>query len=242
MDLPRIDGSRILVTGANGGLGVEFVDQALARGAERVYATTRRHRDWDDDRVVPIELDVDDPRAVERAAEVAHDVTITVNNAGVASLEPLATGDVDVLRQVVETNLWGALGVARAFAPVMATNGGGTLVNVLSAASWAHRLGAYSVSKAALWAATNVLRLELAPSGVRVVGVHLGFTRTPMLTKYDVPMPPMGEAVDVVRSAYDQIEAGALEVLADERSHTVRQTLALPLGEAYPELEQLGLL
>src|SRR4051812_41225310 len=76
MDLPRIEGSRILVTGANGGLGVEFVDQALARGAERVYATTRGHRDWDDDRVVPIELDVDDPRAVERAAEVAHDVTI----------------------------------------------------------------------------------------------------------------------------------------------------------------------
>jgi NAD(P)-dependent dehydrogenase (short-subunit alcohol dehydrogenase family) len=240
MNTPRLGGSRILVTGADGGLGVEFVAQALARGADRVYAATRTPRDWDDDRIVPIGLDVDDPRAVERAADVAHDVTLIVNNAGIASLETLATGDVDVLRQVVETNLWGALSVARAFAPVMAANGGGTLVNVLSAASWAHRLGAYSVSKAALWAATNALRLELAPTGVRVVGLHLGFTRTPMLTKYDVPLPPMGEAVDVVRSAYDQIEAGALEVLADERSRTVRQTLALPIEQAYPELEALG--
>jgi NAD(P)-dependent dehydrogenase (short-subunit alcohol dehydrogenase family) len=241
MNTPRLEGSRILVTGANGGLGVEFVDQALARGADRVYAATRTPRDWGDDRVVPIALDVDDTRAVERAAAVASDVTLTVNNAGIASLETLATGDVDVLRQVVETNLWGALSVARTFAPVMAANGGGTLVNVLSAASWAHRLGAYSVSKAALWAATNALRLELAPSGVRVVGLHLGFTRTPMLMQYDVPLPPMGEAVDVVRSTYDQIEAGALEVLADERSHAVRQTLALPIEQAYPELGDLGL-
>lgn len=242
MDTPRIEGSRILVTGANGGLGVEFVAQALARGAERVYAAARSTRTWDDDRVVPIQLDVDDPNAVERAAARAGDVTLTLNNAGVASMESLSGGDLTELRQVVETNLWGALAVARAFAPVMAANGGGTLVNVLSAASWVHRLGAYSVSKAAFWAATNVLRTELAPSGVRVVGLHLGFTRTGMLTRYDVPLPPMGEPADVVRSAYDQIEAGALEVLADERSATVRQSLALPLDQTYPELRGLGLL
>lgn len=241
MDKPRIDGATLLVTGANGGLGVEFVGQALDRGARKVYATTRSPWSWDDDRVVPLDLDVDDPRSVERAAARAGDVTITVNNAGTASLESLSQGDLEVSRQVVETNLWGALGVARAFAPVMTANGGGTLVNVLSAASWAHRLGAYSVSKAALWAATNVLRLELAPVGVRVVGVHLGFTRTGMLTRYDVPLPPMGEPADVVRQTYDQIEAGALEVLADDRSVAVRRTLALPLDEAYPELVDLGL-
>lgn len=237
----RIDAATVLVTGANGGLGVEFVAQALERGATRVYAAARTPRTWADERVVPVQLDVDDQESVERAARIAGDTTVTINNAGITSLEPLSTGDVDVLRAVVETNLWGALRVARAFAPVMQANGGGTLVDVLSAASWTHRLGAYSVSKAAMWAATNVLRLELAPVGVRVVGLHLGFTRTPMMTKQTVALPPMGEPDDVVRSAYDQIEAGALEVLADERSRAVRAGLALPIETAYPELERFGL-
>ncbi|QWS34971.1 SDR family oxidoreductase [Curtobacterium aetherium] len=236
----RIDGATLLVTGANGGLGVEFVAQALERGAARVYAAARTPRTWADERIVPLELDVDDQESVERAARTAGDTTITINNAGTTSLEPLSTGDVDVLRAVVETNLWGSLRVARAFAPVMQANGGGSLVNVLSAASWVHRLGSYSVSKAAMWAATDVLRLELAPVGIRVVGLHLGFTRTPMMTKQTVALPPMGEPDDVVRSAYDQIEAGALEVLADERSRQVRAALALPLETVYPEIAQLG--
>ena len=227
-----IKGSVVLVTGANGGLGEQFVAQALERGATKVYASARSPRQWNDARVIPLPLDVTDAASVAAAAATASDTTIVINNAGISAPAPIA-GDEAVLRTIMETNFFGALAVARDFASVLGTNGGGVLLNVHSVLSWIGLAGAYSASKAALWSATNSLRLELAPQGTLVVGLHLGYTDTPMTAGIDAPM---NDAADVVRSAYDGIEAGEYEVLADQLSIDVKQGLAAPIIGLYPQL------
>jgi NAD(P)-dependent dehydrogenase (short-subunit alcohol dehydrogenase family) len=225
----------VLVTGANGGLGEEFVSQALARGARTVYATARTPRNWDDPRVVPLALDVTDEESIAEAASVAHDTTIVVNNAGIVSRgeNSLLTSPQASIRRLFETNFFGAVNVVRGFAPVLGANGGGALIDVHSALSWAALSGIYSATKAALWSATNSLRLELAPQGTQVLGLHLGYTATPMTQGIDAPM---GVASDVVRDAYDGLERGELEVLADQVSVDVKAALAGPLEALYPQL------
>ncbi|MGX5682779.1 SDR family oxidoreductase [Schumannella luteola] len=228
-----LSGAIVLVTGANGGLGTEFVRQALDRGAAKVYATARTPREWDDARVVPLALDVTDEASVASVAQQASDTTVVINNAGIGGDAPIATGDIALIRSIIDTNLFGAIHVARAFAPVLAANGGGALVDVHSVLSWVGFAGAYSASKAAFWSVTNSLRLELAPAGTQVVGLHLGYTDTPMTT--DVT-EPKNDPADIVRIAYDGLEAGSLEVLADEISVRVKQGLAAPVEALYPQL------
>lgn len=228
----NIVGSVVLVTGANGGLGVEFVTQALERGATKVYATARTPRKWNDERVVPLRLDVTDDSSVAEVVAATSDVTIVVNNAGVGGSDPIS-GDEAELRRVFETNFFGALAVARGFAPVLGSNGGGALLNVHSVLSWIGLAGAYSASKAALWSATNSLRLELAPQGTLVTGLHLGYTDTPMTAGIDAPM---NDPADIVRSAYDGLAADEYEVLADQLSVDVKQGLAAPIVDLYPQL------
>jgi len=231
MSLP-IEGAVVLVTGANGGLGAEFVRQALERGAAKVYATARTPRDWDDARVVPLKLDVTSASSVASVAAEASDTTIVINNAGITATAPIS-GDAAVLRDIFETNFFGALAVARDFAPVLGANGGGVLLNVHSVLSWIGLAGAYSASKAALWSATNSLRLELAPQGTLVTGLHLGYADTPMTVGIDAPK---NDPADVVRLAYDGIEAGEYEVLADQLSVDVKQGLSAPILGLYPQL------
>jgi len=228
-----IAGAVVLVTGANGGLGLEFVQQALDLGAAKVYATARTPRTWADPRVVPLALDVTDEASVAEVAASAADTTIVINNAGVGGDVPIATGGTAGIRAVFETNLFGAINVAQAFAPVLARNGGGALVDVHSLLSWLGVAGAYSASKAAFWSVTNSLRLELAPAGTHVMGLHLGYTDTPMVT--DVTAPK-NDPADVVRQAYAGLEAGEYEVLADEASARVKQGLAAPITALYPQL------
>ncbi|NYF09168.1 NAD(P)-dependent dehydrogenase (short-subunit alcohol dehydrogenase family) [Leifsonia sp. AK011] len=228
-----IAGAVVLVTGANGGLGVEFVQQALDRGAAKVYATARTPRTWSDERVVPLALDVTDEASVAEVAGVAADTTIVINNAGIGGDAPIATGDIADIRATFETNVFGAINVARAFAPVLARNGGGALVDVHSLLSWLGVAGAYSASKAAFWSITNSLRLELAPAGTHVMGLHLGYTDTPMVTNVAAPK---NDPADVVRQAYDGLELGEYEVLADEASARVKQGLAAPITALYPQL------
>ena len=220
----------VLVTGANGGLGQEFVRQALARGAATVYASARTPRDWDDERVVPLVLDVTDQVSVDAAARAAADVTIVVNNAGIGGSGPLLETDVEEVERVFATNVFGALRVAKAFAPHIA---GGALVDVHSVLSWIALAGGYSASKAAFWSVTNSLRLELAPQGTQVVGAHLGYTDTGMTADLDVEK---ADPADVVAAVWDAVESGAHEVLADEVSRTVRAGLSAPLSALYPSL------
>lgn len=231
--MTAISGATVLVTGANGGLGAEFVAQALARGAARVYATARSPRTWDDPRVVPLALDVTSDESVARAAETAGDVTIVVNNAGVGGAGSLLQSSVDDVEQVFATNVFGALRVAKAFAPALGANGGGALVDVHSVLSWLALAGGYSASKAALWSITNSLRVELAPHGTLVVGAHLGYTDTPMVTDVDAPK---NDPADVVAAIWDAVEAGEHEVLADEISRSVKSALSAPVAALYPQL------
>jgi NAD(P)-dependent dehydrogenase (short-subunit alcohol dehydrogenase family) len=220
----------VLVTGANGGLGAEFVRQALERGATKVYATARNPRTWDDERIVPLALDVTSQESVDAAARAAADVTVVVNNAGIGGMEPLLESSVAEVERLFATNVFGALRVAQAFAPTIA---GGALVDVHSVLSWIALGGAYSASKAAFWSITNSLRLELAPQGTQVVGAHLGYTDTGMTAGFDVEK---SDPADIVRSIWDAVEAGEHEVLADQVSRDVRAGLSAPLTALYPTL------
>ncbi|KRA38920.1 MULTISPECIES: SDR family oxidoreductase [unclassified Nocardioides] len=222
----------VLVTGANGGLGTEFVHQALARGATKVYASARNPREWADERVVPLTLDVTDPASLAAAVAAAPDVTLVVNNAG-ASNGASVLGTPDALRDLFEVNFFAPLAVADAFAPALAANGGGALLNVLSVLSWIGIGDGYSATKAALWSATNTQRLQLAANGTLVTALHLGYTDTPMTAGLDVEK---NDPADVVAQAYDGLLAGAHEVLADDVSRQVKHALAGPLEQLYPQL------
>ncbi|MFL5998010.1 MAG: SDR family oxidoreductase [Streptomyces sp.] len=232
--MPSLNGAVVLVTGANGGLGTHFVHDALARGAAKVYATARSPRAWDDERIVPLTLDVTDSASIDAAVASAPDVTVLINNAGAippnASLLDVTEADI---RANMETNFFGPVLLARAFAPILAAKSEAVLVDVHSVASWYAFGGVYSASKAALWSATNSLRIELAPKGVHVTGVHMGYVDTPMAAHADGPKLLPAELVTAV---YDAVEAGAYEVLADELTVQVKSALSGPVEALYPDL------
>ena len=212
-----------LVTGANRGLGRHFALELLARGAT-VYAAAREPATIDLPGARPLALDATDPDAVAAAAALAGDVDLLVNNAGISTGAQLL-GDLQGVRAEMDVNFWGALSMVRAFAPVLAANGGGKVVNVASALSWFAYpgAGAYAVSKAANWNMSNALRLELAGQGTQVTSVHLGLADTDMAKA--IQGPKTDPAV-VVRRTLDAVEAGDLEVLVDEWSAMVKASLA----------------
>ena len=154
-----------VVTGSNRGLGREFAAQLLERGAKKVYATARNPERVQIAGVTPLGLDITDPDSVARAAAGAGDATVLINNAGITTGTSLIDGDLAQIELEMQTNFYGPLRVTRAFAPILASNGGGAILNVLSVISWLHlpRAGAYGASKAAAWAMTDAARQELAP-------------------------------------------------------------------------------
>jgi NAD(P)-dependent dehydrogenase (short-subunit alcohol dehydrogenase family) len=221
----KIEGSIALVTGANRGLGLAYAKALLDAGARKVYAGARDPASVKLAGVVPIKLDVNDPHDVAEAARIASDVNIVINNAGI--LRPgalLSEQGSSVIREQLDTNFYGVLAMSRAFAPVLRANGGGALVNMLSALSWVSlpNSGAYSISKAAAWALTNGLRNELRGQGTLVVGVHAGYIDTDMVaavteakTKPEV----------IAQRTLEAILAGREEVLADETAQHVKKNL-----------------
>ncbi|WP_222194587.1 SDR family oxidoreductase [Modestobacter italicus] len=227
-----ITGSVALVTGANRGLGRHFAQQLLERGASRVYATSRRPELVDVPGVEVLRVDVTDPESVAAAAAAAGDVTLLVNNAGITTGANLVTGDLAEIRREMDTHFYGTLDVVRAFAPVLARNGGGGIVNVLSALSWFSTDGAnaYAAAKAAAWSLTNGVRIELTGQGTQVTGVVLGAADTDMMAGYT---GPMSDPADVVRAALDGVQAGDWEVLVDDWSRGVKASLAADPREFY---------
>lgn len=220
----EINGSVALVTGANRGLGRHFALELLERGASKVYATARDPRAVDLPGVRVLRLDITDAGSVTAAAAAAQDVNLLVNNAGVATGANLLDGDLDAIRLEMETHYFGTLRVVRAFAPVLARNGGGAILNVLSVLSWANYDGAnaYSAAKAAQWSLTNGIRLELARHGTTVTGVHLGAADTDMMAGFDVPkLDPRQVAV----TALDGVAAAQREVLVDDASRAAKAAL-----------------
>jgi NAD(P)-dependent dehydrogenase (short-subunit alcohol dehydrogenase family) len=233
-----LDGRTVLVTGANGGLGEQFVAQALERGARKVYAATRKPRQWDDARVQALALDITDPQAVAEAAALAADVDLLVNNAAIAPANDSLSGNEEELRRIFETNFFGTLRLANAFAPVLASHGGGTILNILSAAAWIGLGTGYTVSKAAMWSATNGLRFQLQEQNTQVIGLLVGMVDTPMSARWDVPKVT---AASVVSQAYDGVADGAMEILADETTRGLKSMLSVKGEELYPKLhEQLA--
>lgn len=221
----QIEGSIALVTGGNRGIGRRFVDQLLQRGATKVYAAVRRPESADIPGAAVLRVDITDPSSITSLAQQARDVTLLVNNAGIATGTSLVSGPLDTIRLEMETHYFGTLGVVRAFAPILASNGGGAIVNVLSALSWFSVEGAtsYAAAKAAEWNMTNGLRLELAGQGTFVQGVHLGAADTDIMAGYDGPMI---DPADVARASLDGVEQHTAEVLVDDWSRMIKGTLA----------------
>lgn len=233
--MPSLSGRHVLVTGANGGLGEQFVAQALERGAAKVYAAARSTRSWDDPRVEALALDLNDAEAPARAAAVAADVDLLINNAAIAPAGDSISGPEEELRRIFETNFFGTLRVSNAFAPVLAANGGGTLINILSAAAWVSMPTGYAASKAAMWSATNALRIQLRGQGTHVVGLLVGMIDTPMTAGWEVPKVT---AASVVAQAYDAVTDGSLEVLADDVTRDLKSRLNTRGEELYPWLDE----
>jgi NAD(P)-dependent dehydrogenase (short-subunit alcohol dehydrogenase family) len=222
----NIKGSTVVVTGGQRGLGKAVVDELLKRGAAKVYATARAPKPSEDPRVVSLELDVTNSDSVAALAIAAGDAEIVINNAGTFGASKLLDSDIEEVRAVFETNVFGALRVAKAFAPVLAANGGGALVDIHSVLSWVGGFGGYGASKAAFWSVTNSLRIELEAQGTLVTGVHLGYTDTDMVSDYDVPK---NDPRDVGQQIVDAIERGDTEVLADDLTRHVKATLGGPV-------------
>src|SRR5882757_5806443 len=215
-----------LVTGANRGLGKRFATQLVERGA-KVYAAARRLETIDIPGVVPVQLDITDPESVARAASLAGDVNLLINNAGVSTKSSLLTGSMEDVRLEMETHYFGTLSVTRAFAPIIEANGGGEILNVLSVLSWLHApaFGAYSAAKAAAWAMTDAVRQELAPRGVHVAALHVGYMDTDMADF--VPADQKTDPSVVAKLALDGLFAGEPEILADDMTRAVKAQLSV---------------
>jgi NAD(P)-dependent dehydrogenase (short-subunit alcohol dehydrogenase family) len=230
----KIAGSTALVTGANRGFGRHLAAELLARGAT-VYAGARNPDTVDLPGATPVRLDITDPASVAAAAELAGDVTLLVNNAGVSTGADLLDGDLADIRLELETHYLGTLSVVRAVAPRIAANGGGTVLNILSALSWITfpEVGAYGAAKAAEWSMTNALRAQLAGRGVRVAGLHVGYMDTDMTAGVTAPK---SDPAAIARLAVDGIEADRYEIIADETSRQVLAGLSGGVAALYPAL------
>jgi NAD(P)-dependent dehydrogenase (short-subunit alcohol dehydrogenase family) len=222
----KIRDSVAFVTGANRGIGLAFAQELLAGGARKVYAAARQPERITIPGVERVRLDVTNSEDVAAAARQCTDVNLLINNAGIV-LWPgfLAPDSVEAARSEMETNYYGPLLLSRAFAPVLAKNGGGAIVNLLSVLSWVAvpSAGTYSASKAAAWALTNWLRTALREQGTQVIGVHAGPVDTDMASELTLPKVA---PIFVVRQTLSAVEAGRDEVLADEMTRQVKAGLS----------------
>jgi NAD(P)-dependent dehydrogenase (short-subunit alcohol dehydrogenase family) len=229
----KIQGSVALVTGANRGIGKAIAEELLARGAHKVYAGVRDVGSVDDERLVAIALDVTEPDQVARVAERLGDVQVVVNNAGIGGASTPLTANLEQARAELEVNYLGLASMTQAFAPVLAANGGGAFVNVLSVASWIAMptLTSYSASKSAAWSFSNAARVELARQGTAVVGVHVGFVDTDLTA--GLPVDKLAPQT-VAAAALDALEQGQPEAVVDDFSRTIKADLHDDQNRIYP--------
>ena len=215
-----IEGKAVLVTGANRGIGQALVEEALRRGAGRVYAGTRKPLSHRDGRVAPLALDVTSAAQIQAAAEKVGSLDILVNNAGVALYDDLS--DRGALEQQLAVNLFGTYGVTQAFLPLL-TDSRGAIVNNLSLNAFAPMpvIPAYSVSKAAAFNLTQSLRALLAGRGVRVHAVLTGPTDTEMSRGVEIPK---ASPESVARAIFDGVENGEEDIFPDPLSQSMAES------------------
>ncbi|WP_282605122.1 SDR family oxidoreductase [Pelagibius sp. Alg239-R121] len=241
--MSRIDGKAALVTGANRGIGRAFVEELLAAGAVKVYAGARNPDsladliEKSDGRVVPVALDVTKADTIKAAATAHQDVAILVNNAGVAAFEGLISADnTDPARNEMEINYFGVLNMTRAFAPILAQNDGGAIVNMSSIAGQVNfpMIGSYSASKAAVHSLTQGVRAELAAQGTLVVGVYPGPVDTDMAANLPMDKASPNTVVQIILAA---IESGDEDVYPDSAAKEMHTGL---LGDPKAVEKQVG--
>lgn len=232
----KIEGCRALVTGANRGLGRAYAEALLKAGAAKVYAAARDPSTITDSRLIPVQLDVTSSRDVAAAALACNDIDVLINNAGAmlstTILDPRAE---QTMREELEVNLFGILRMAQAFAPVLAINGGGAIVNMLSVVSWyVYPFNAtYCASKHAALAATNALRIQLKEQGTQVLGVYAGFIDTDMAAVVTGDKTSPSQVAD---RTLDGIRMGRDHVYADSAAEGLREMATSDPGQ----LEVLG--
>jgi NAD(P)-dependent dehydrogenase (short-subunit alcohol dehydrogenase family) len=223
----KVQNAVAFITGANRGLGFAFAQALVRRGAKKVYAGVRDPNSISLPGVIPVKIDVADPASVSAAAAHCGDVTLLINNAGIARVNAGALDPalIDSAREIFETNFYGVIRVSQSFAPVLSANGGGAIINVLSDATWFARpmLTAYSAAKSAAWGFTNALRIELCESGTQVLAVHVGFMATDLTKGLEIEK---SDPRQVAAHALEALEDGREEVLADEQSNVVKRSLS----------------
>jgi short-subunit dehydrogenase len=172
---------------------------------------------------------------VAAAAGIAGDITLLINNAGSATGTDLLNGDLDKIGLEMDTHFFGTLSVVRAFVPKLAANGGGSILNILSALSWVSfpTIGAYCAAKSAAWSMTNSLRAQLAGQHIRVAGLHVGYMDTDMAAAVTAPK---SHPADIAKIAIDGIEADLYEIVADDVSRQVQAALSGGVAALYPQL------
>lgn len=231
----KIENSVVLVTGANRGIGLAFARELLARGAKKVYAAVRDPSTVNLPGVYPLKLDITNLDDVKAAVEIASDITLLINNAGIGQPGGFLHEDSEELtRRIFETNFYGLLHTSKAFSPILKNNGGGAIINVLSIASWISESGlaAYSASKAAAWSLTNAFRHELASQGTQVLGLHMGYVDTDLTHGLDIPKSSPHE---IVARALDGLEADLNEVLGDSLTLQVKQGITAEHPVYFPQ-------
>jgi NAD(P)-dependent dehydrogenase (short-subunit alcohol dehydrogenase family) len=230
----KLHGATALVTGANRGIGRYFAAELLQRGA-KVYATARRPESVDLPGAEVLRLDITDQVSVDAVATLATDVDVLINNAADTAGGNLVTGDLTAIRSVMDSSYYGTLAMIRAFAPILARNGGGAILNVLSAAAWTTVNGntAYAAAKSAQWGLTNGVRVELEGQGTQVAALVPGLVGTQTLFDYgerhgiQFPEGAVIDPADLVRLALDGLESGDIEIL-DPLAIEAKATLAGP--------------
>jgi NAD(P)-dependent dehydrogenase (short-subunit alcohol dehydrogenase family) len=234
----KINGSVALVTGANRGLGRVYARELVARGAAKIYGAARHPDAVTEPGVIPIALDITDPAQVTQAAAQCPDVSVLVNNAGILKYSTfIGAPSLDAARAEMETNYFGTLCMCRAFTPVLAANGGGAIVNMLSVSSFYTNPfdASYGASKSAGWSLTNGIRTELHHQGTLVVAVHAAYIDTDMAALTNAPKD---SPESVVQQALDAVEADQVEVLADERTRFVKASLPRDHELIYPPVQE----
>lgn len=227
----QVQGAIALVTGANGGIGQYYIQDLQAAGATRIYAGARNPDSLKDiaaidpDRIIPIPLDITDEASVKAASEAYSDVNLLINNAGVGFNQRLVPDiNFDKVRSEIEVNYLGMLRMCLAFAPVLKTNGGGAIVNMLTILAKVNfpLNASYCASKAAALLATQGIRAELASQKTLVVGVMPGTVDTKM--SKDFP-PPKVAPEEVVRAALQAVVDEVEDVYPGEQAQEMQAQL-----------------
>ncbi len=233
----RLDEKTVLITGSNRGIGLAIVTALLGRDVKKIYAAARNPDNlpnFDDDRVVPLKLDITDPDQVRNAAESAVDVDLLINNAGVAAFTSLLDGPLELLQRDMGTNYFGTLDMVRSFVPVLETKRDAAIVNVVTIAAFVNfpMVGGYSASKSALFSLSQGIRIELATRGIAVHTVNPGPIDTDLAADFPAEKASPESTAENILAA---LENGEIDIFPDVGS----QEMITVWKKDYRELEQM---